>query len=158
MQGRLKIVRFFVIARDRRTAPPSKAGVGIGSGVGSHGLFYPIPIPREIELRQKKGPTSWGVAQHISKNRPDQQNQLGPASASWFHLATHVSQIHRHILGARPAESGNGTHTSAVSEVTSSNDRPSWRAVQATVLAVRRLKPGGEIIEAAKTARRKIEL
>ena len=45
-----------------RIVPPSQAGVGFGSGVGSHGLFCPMPIPREIKLRQKKGPTSWGVS------------------------------------------------------------------------------------------------
>ena len=53
--------RFSVIARDRRIVPPSQAGVGFGSGVGSHGLFCLMPIPREIKLRQKKGPTSWGM-------------------------------------------------------------------------------------------------
>ena len=52
----------YIIARDRRIVPPSQAGVSFGSGVGSHGMFCPMPIPREIKLRQKKGPTSWGVA------------------------------------------------------------------------------------------------
>ena len=41
--------------------PPSQAGVGFESGVGSHGLFWSCPIKREMKLRRKKGPALGGV-------------------------------------------------------------------------------------------------
>ena len=72
------IAHFFVIARDRRIAPPSQAGFGFGSGSVGQDLFYSISIPREMKLRRKKGPTSWGViskrpARHRNRNHLGQQ-------------------------------------------------------------------------------------
>ena len=44
--------------RRHRIQPPSQAGVGFGSRVGTHGLFWSRLIPRAIKLRRrrKKGP------------------------------------------------------------------------------------------------------
>ena len=55
------IVRFFVIARDRRTPPPSQAGVGFGLWLGSPVWFCRSIWRHEIKLRRHQGPTAGGV-------------------------------------------------------------------------------------------------
>ena len=70
---------FFLMARRHRIQPPSQAGIGFRSGVGTHHLFDRVPISREINSYGKRKDRGPGVCcvlrpMHTTslKNRPGQ--------------------------------------------------------------------------------------
>ena len=70
-----------VIARDRRNAPPSQAGVGFGLWLRSPVWFCRSLGRHEIKLRRKQGPTGGGVPPARPRSRSHPPRGINPPQA-----------------------------------------------------------------------------